>query len=161
MEKPLEFFKLLIEMGVLVCVTVAFNKCSKEMKLQTRKDTLVEIYKIKDKGFLETQARLKNIAKGLGNGKTSVDMLTWTYSVNDFDRAQVRFFDDVNLVFNTYENIATFYVNDLVEKDIIDNTICDEILEFSSYYGTLKQAFFPNDTLHEKNLERLKSRCIH
>lgn len=158
----MEFVKLLFEICLLGIVIFAFNKCSEEVKLQRRELAVSEIYKIKDREFLESQMRLKILAKRSNekDHKSNCKLINFLYETSDCERGEIEFFNDINYVFNAYENIGTFYNRKIIDKEILGRTICEEIKEFDTIYKDLKLIYFPKQSLPDSNYYDLLKDCL-
>lgn len=133
-KKILDLVKIVLEIFTLGIVLFALKTCSSEFNLYRRQLTVEEINSLKDKEFLTTLAKLHTIASEVDTTSTDFNCNTiiFLYDEKNCDKAKNLVISDVNYMLNKYESIASYYFNNLVEKEVLQNTISTEANEFNN-----------------------------
>jgi hypothetical protein len=112
------------------CITI--NKCNEAEILNKRQTAINEIYKLKNKDYLNTLARLHIVAGTTSSSETSFncEIILQLYETKNCLKANDLLLGDISYMFNTFENISAFYSNDLVDKELMRKLTCEETREF-------------------------------
>lgn len=102
---------------------------------EKRQNTINAVIQTRSIDFLKAYGRLKAVQK--------------SGQVKDVGSTSVV--NDLNYVMNTYDHIALLYMNDLVDRCIVKNTIYSAIEEIMPIWETMK---YPKE--YRKNIETFK-----
>ncbi len=85
---------------------------------------------------MEALAKLKSISNILSADDSNDTSLDYIISQLYSDKNEMIY--DINYLFNAYNNIGEFYMNDILERPLLLEIVCDEVIEFNEIYNNLK-----------------------
>lgn len=127
---------LFLTIGGLILAIAGFgitmSKINENDEINRKQNSVNEIYKIKNKEYLNTLSRLHIVAATTSAADTVFKCATISqlYETDNCYKATNLFLNDVSYAFNLFENMSNFYKNDLVDRGIMRNSICEEVDEF-------------------------------
>lgn len=145
----------------IITLIFTLNKCNEAIDLSKRQEAINTIYRIKEKGTLEARARLAYIADIVSkNPRESLNVVIKSvYLFDEEGKNKTELIHDLNLLYNVFDNIALMHRNNLADQKIIQETICEEVKEFSFVHLTLSASDSLLNQLDNSNIIYLDSIC--
>ena len=143
-------------------------------RIEKRRIAIEAIEKIRTPEYIKAVARLKTITNfvkkegikpipiSLTQDRERLETILNSIEIEGIELTNILLIDDINYILNTYDNLAILYINDLVDKQIIENNVCENILEISD---TLDFFECPDLTRYRRNFDRFlkimeKEKCM-
>ena len=160
----LEMVNVFFQILFFILSPLLFYKCSKDIKLLRRETTLNEIIKIKNREFLESLTRLKVVSKASDlDSLGCCDVITQLYDHKREDcyKAKISFWSDLNYTFNIYDNLATYQKSEVMEDNILAESICSGVRQFDTILADIENIHHYSEgySFPKENLNNLKNFC--